>query len=50
LSTLTYSLTFGLHDSTTLVRSLIADIALPVLLLVQVRPFFARRMREPDDA
>lgn len=42
LANITYSLTFGLHDSTILVYSLIADIALPVLLLIHVPAFFGR--------
>lgn len=33
LANITYSLTFGRHDTTTLYRSLVADIALPLLLL-----------------
>lgn len=36
-----YSLTFGRYDPTLLRQSLIADISLPILLLVQVRRFFA---------
>jgi hypothetical protein len=35
-----YSLTFGRFDPTLLGRSLIADIAVPILLLVQSRRFF----------
>ena len=38
-----YTLTFGIHDSTIFTRSLIADIALPVLLLAHIPAFFARR-------
>jgi len=38
-----YSLTFGRYDPTLLRQSLIADIALPVLLLIQLRRFFPRR-------
>lgn len=37
-----YTLTFGVHDSTILPRSLIAVIALPVLLLAQI-PALTRR-------
>ena len=44
VANLTYSLTFGRHDSTILTRSLIADIALPVLLLVQIPVFFGRQI------
>ena len=40
LANVTYSLTFGSHDSTVLARSLIADVALPILLLVHVPVFF----------
>ena len=45
LANLAYSLTFGRHDSTILARSLIADIALPVLLLVHIPVFFGRQIR-----
>lgn len=38
-----YTLTFGRYDSTILRQSLIADIALPVLLLAQAPAFFGRR-------
>ena len=37
-----YTLTFGRYDSTILRQSLIADIALPVLLLAQAPAFFGR--------
>ena len=43
LANVTYTLTFGRYDSTILARSLVADVALPVLLLAQWRIFFARR-------
>lgn len=43
---LTYTLTFGLHDQRVLVQSLIPDIALPVLLLLQLPRF--RRLRTDD--
>jgi hypothetical protein len=36
-----YTLTFGLHDPAILARSLIADIALPVLLLAHIPAFFS---------
>lgn len=42
LANLTYSLTFGRHDPTILYRSLVADILLPVLLLVHIPAFFGR--------
>ena len=45
LANLAYSLTFGRHDSTILARSVIADIALPVLLLVHIPVFFGRQLR-----
>jgi hypothetical protein len=40
LASITYTLTFGRSDATLLVRSLIADVALPVLLLVQAPAVF----------
>ena len=43
LANITYSLTFGRYDSTVLVYSLVADIALPVLLLIHVL-FLADRL------
>ncbi len=43
LANLTYSLTFGRHDATILARSLIADIALPVLLLLHIPAFFGEK-------
>jgi hypothetical protein len=39
-----YTLTFGIHDSTILARSLIGVIALPILLLAQI-PALARARR-----
>lgn len=45
LANITYSLTFGRHDSTILARSLVADIALPILLLIQAPAFFGARAR-----
>ncbi len=45
LANITYSLTFGRHDTTTLYRSLVADILLPILLLVHIPAFFSRKMR-----
>lgn len=40
LANLTYSLTFGRHDPTILARSLVADIGLPLLLLLHIPAFF----------
>jgi hypothetical protein len=37
------ALTFGVHDGAVLVRSMIALIGLPVLLLVHVPAFFTRQ-------
>lgn len=45
LANVTYSLTFGRHDPTILARSLVADFALPLLLLVHVPAFFGRQSR-----
>lgn len=42
IANLGYTFTFGTHDSTVLTRSLIADVALPVLLLAHIPAFFAR--------
>jgi hypothetical protein len=42
LANLTYTLTIGHYGTTTLVYSLIADVALPVLLLIHVPAFFGR--------
>jgi len=50
LSALAYTLTFGRHDATTLGRSLVVVVALPVLLLVHVPALFGRRARVSDDA
>lgn len=47
IANLGYTFTFGIHDSTILGRSLIADIALPVLLLAHIPAFFARRRPQP---
>lgn len=43
IANLGYTFTFGTHDHTILTRSLIADIALPVLLLAHIPAFFSRR-------
>lgn len=40
LANLTYSLTFGQHESTILRQSLIADFGLPILLLIHLPAFF----------
>jgi len=45
LANITYSLTFGRHDTTTLYRSLVADILLPILLLIHIPAFFGRKTR-----
>ncbi len=42
LANLSYSLTFGRHDSTLLARSLVGDVGLPSLLLIHVPAFFGR--------
>lgn len=44
LAAITYTLTFGRHDSTILARSLVAAIGLPVLLLIQLPRFYGRRV------
>ena len=44
LAALTYTLTFGRHDSTILARSLVAVIGLPILLLIQVPRFYGQRV------
>ncbi|MGH2516271.1 MAG: hypothetical protein ACRDHP_11505 [Ktedonobacterales bacterium] len=48
LADVTYTLTFGAHDPTILTRSLVALIALPVLLLVQAPAFFGKRARRAE--
>jgi len=45
IATIGYSLTFGRSDPTLLTRSLIPDIALPILLLVHIPAFFGRSDR-----
>jgi hypothetical protein len=40
IANLGYTLTFGAHDHTILARSLIADIALPVLLIAHIPAFY----------
>lgn len=46
LANITYSFTFAHYGSTTLVYSLIADIALPVLLLLHIPVFFGRSTQQ----
>ena len=46
LANVTYSLTFGAHDRTILTRSLIADIGLPLLLLLQIPAVFGKARRQ----
>ncbi|HEX5503845.1 MAG TPA: hypothetical protein VFW96_14570 [Thermomicrobiales bacterium] len=45
LANVAYSLTFGRHDPTILYRSLVADIALPLLLVIHIPAFFRRAER-----
>lgn len=45
IANLTYSFTFAHFSSSTLIYSLIADIVLPVLLLLHVPAFFSRSAR-----
>ena len=42
IANLGYLLTFGTHDATVGYRALVALVALPVLLLMHLRAFFAR--------
>lgn len=49
IANLGYTFTFGAHDHAILARSLIADIALPVLLLAHIPAFFPRS-RDPHPA
>ncbi len=42
IANLGYTFTFGIHDHALLARSLIADIALPALLLAHIPVFFPR--------
>jgi hypothetical protein len=46
IANIAYSLTFGAHDSTVLTYSLVADIALPVLLLVHIPAFFGKAKKQ----
>ena len=45
-----YSATFGAHDSTILGRSLIADIGVPVLLLLAVPSVFRKASAASPEA
>jgi len=49
LANVTYSLTFGRHDSSLFLRSLIADIGLPLLLLIHLPVFFGGEDMRPGD-
>ena len=40
IANLGYTFTFGIHDHTILTRSLVADVALPVLLIAHIPAFF----------
>ncbi len=52
IANLGYTVTFGVHDHAILIRSLIVDIALPVLLLAHIPLFFngSRQARRRDVA
>jgi hypothetical protein len=45
IANLGYTLTFGAHDHTIVARSLIADIALPVLLIAHIPAFGPNRVQ-----
>jgi hypothetical protein len=45
LANLTYTITFGAHDSTILIESLALDILIPMLLLVQIPRFFGHEQQ-----
>lgn len=45
IANLGYTFTFGVHDHAILARSVITDIALPVLLLAHIPAFFSRPHR-----
>ncbi len=45
VANLTYTFTIGHYGTTTLVYSLIADVALPVLLLLHLPAFFGKKAR-----
>ena len=46
IANLGYTFTFGVHDQTILIRSLIADIALPVLLIAHIPAFYGPNRAE----
>ena len=46
IANLGYTLTFGIHDHTILARSLVADIALPMLLIAHIPAFFGPNRAE----
>ena len=46
IANLGYTFTFGVHDHTILTRSLIADIALPALLIAHIPAFFGPNRAE----
>jgi len=48
IASLGYTFTFGAHDQAILTRSLVADIALPALLLAHIPAFFRSRPAPPD--
>lgn len=48
IANLGYTFTFGAHDQAILARSLIADFALPILLLAHIPAFFGHRQLRPD--
>jgi hypothetical protein len=47
-SNLGYTFTFGAHDQAILTRSLVADIAVPAVLLAHIPAFFRPRQAPPD--
>lgn len=47
LANITYTLTFGAHDSTIFTRSLIGLIGIPALLLIHAPAFFGKAARQP---
>jgi hypothetical protein len=48
IANLGYTVTFGAHDQAILTRSLVADVALPALLLAHIPAFFRPRQGPPD--
>lgn len=47
IANLVYTFTFGSYSSTTLIYSLITDVALPVLLFIHAPAFFGKRKPRP---